>query len=885
MNHLAKKEMETAMPRSKTIKTKNPFSVAAGIAGCLLFFSSLAPTTPALFAATTDNITSASSTAAIVLNKLSSSKSFDSGFEVVSNQAIMQVTALRGDVLRIRIGANGTLPEDASWAVLDEARKQKITVKKIEEDDVIGFQTDKLKVTVQKSTLQLTISDLEGRVLQQDSPLHPTAFNGSTFRVTKVMPNDEHYFGLGDKVGPLDRRNQSFTLWNTDAFGFQESTDPIYKSIPFFLTVRQGRSIGVLLDNTWRSNFDFGKQSATEYSFGAEDGPLDYYILYGPEPKQVVEKYAWLTGPTPLPPLWSLGFQQSRYSYYPESRVREIADKLRADKIPADVLYLDIDFQKENRPFTVDEQKFPHFAQMIEDLKKQQFHTVVITDLHIASLPNSGYLPYDTGNKGDHFLKNPDGSTYIGKVWPGPSVFPEFTQKKSREWWGTLYKQFLSQGVAGFWNDMNEPAIFEVAGKTMPDSVQHRIDEPGFVTRTTNHREIHNVYGMENSRATYEGLKKLAPDLRPFVLTRASYAGGQRYAATWTGDNSATWNHLRMTTPMLLNLGLSGFAMNGADVGGFAGSPQPDLLTKWLEVAAFQPIDRDHTAKGTKDQEPWVHGPEHEAIRRKYIEERYRLMPYLYTVAEEMSRTGLPITRPLFLEFPKAAPDGHPVDLDAESEFLFGPNLLVAPSPYPDELDAYEVILPSVNWYDYWTGEKIERRKHASKDGEQMKDHQDTVSAQRPVIIQPSLEKLPVYVKEGTILPMQPVVQSTMEKPSGPLTLRVYPGENCSGSFYLDDGETTRYLKGDFLRISFTCEVTPSGSMKLNIGKHEGSYPAWWKTLSFEVYGWSNSNPPKVIVGRGKETISSTVDAQHHALHFEIADTGKGATLEVPPAQ
>ena len=237
--------------------------------------------------------------------------------------------------------------------------------------------------------------------------------------------------------------------------------DPLYKSIPFFLAISGGRSYGLFLDNTWRTWFDFGKQARDAYAFGSEGGPLDYYLIYGPTPKQVVEGYAWLTGTPPLPPLWSLGFQQSRYSYTPESQVREVADRLRADKIPSDALYLDIDYQDRNRPFTVNPVTFPNFPGFVSDLRKQNFHLVVITDLHIAHAPNQGYVPYDTGHAGDHFVKNPDGSEFVGVVWPGPAVFPDFTRAQTRAWWGNLYKQFVDDGVAGFWNDMNEPSVFD----------------------------------------------------------------------------------------------------------------------------------------------------------------------------------------------------------------------------------------------------------------------------------------------------------------------------------------------------------------------------------------------------------------------------------------
>ncbi|MCU1323156.1 MAG: Alpha-glucosidase [Acidobacteriaceae bacterium] len=759
----------------------------------------------------------------------SASQPLPNGLQVTASGVTVQITALRDDVLRVRATHTATLPEDASWAVLPAARTASVPV--VAEPN--GFHTAALKVSLD-STLRLIVSDLAGRVLQQDA--EPITWHNTGFRIAKQKDPADHFFGLGDKPGPLDRAGQSFTMWNTDSFGFQESTDPIYKSIPFFINLRSGRALGVLFDNTWRTYFDFGHQDPNQYTFTAPNGPADYYLLYGPTPKQVVETYAWLTGPTPLPPLWSLGFQQSRYSYTPETKVIEIADRLRADHIPADAIYLDIDYQEKNRPFTVDAVTFPHFSQMVQDLAKKNFHTIVITDLHIAKLPNAGYAPYDSGTAGDHFVKNPDGSTYVGPVWPGPSVFPDFTRKASRDWWGTLYKGFAGQGVAGFWNDMNEPAVFTYPTKTMPDNIQHRIDEPGFQPRTATHLEIHNIFGMENSRGTYEGLLALQPNQRPFVLTRASYAGGQRYAATWTGDNSSTWNHLRMTVPQIVNLGLSGFAMSGADVGGFAGSPSPDLLTKWLEVAAFQPIDRDHAAKGTRDHEPWVDGPAHLAIRRRYIEERYRLMPYLYTVTEEMSRTGLPIDRPLFLEFPNATTDGHPLDLDAGSEFLFGPSLLIAPNPSPEEVAPYEVHLPPGVWYDYWTGDKLDRR---TQTGVRDLEIRDAVVPNKPILVTPTLADLPVYVREGTILPIAPLTQSTSEKPAGPLTLRVYSGQNCAGDIYQDDGISFAFRSASFYRVHLTCSENPDGTLALHIGAPEGTFKPWWNQLRIEAYGWT----------------------------------------------
>lgn len=775
-----------------------------------------------------------------------------SGVTATAGGVSLQVVALRDDVLRVRMWRGEGVPEDASWAVLPAARTASVGVMA----EAKGFRTKALRVAVDEK-LMLTVSDLQGQVLQRDAA--PVVWEGERFRVAKMRDADDHFFGLGDKPGPLDRGGQAFTMWNTDNFGWQESTDPIYKSIPFFLDVKKGRTLGVFLDNTWRTNFDFGRADVNRYTFGSIGGPIDYYLMYGPEPKAVVSTWAWMTGPTPLPPMWALGFQQSRYSYFPETQLREVATRLRTDRIPSDVLWLDIDFQHKNWPFTVDEENYPDFKGLVRDLAKEQFKLVVITDLHIAKQPGVGYAPYDSGVAGDEFVKNPDGSVFVGKVWPGDSVFPDFTQARTRQWWGGLYKDFVADGVAGFWNDMNEPATFGVPSKTMPDDVVHRIDEPGFRKRTATHLEIHNVFGMENTRGTMEGQLALRPNERPFTMTRASYAGGQRYSSTWTGDNSATWNHLRMTVPQLVNLGLSGFSLAGADVGGFAGSPPADLLTKWIEVAAFQPIDRDHSAKGTRMHEVWVDGPEQEAIRRRFIEERYRLMPYLYTVAEEGSRDGLPIDRPLFLEFPHASADGSPVDTGG-AEFMFGGRMLVAPNPSPEEVAPYTVNLPPGVWYDYWTGERFERRAAgAAVDLEQ----RDAVLAQKPLQVTPKLEELPVYVRGGSILPIAPLVQSTSEVPVGPLTLRVFPGlgsggsgsEVCAGEVYSDDGHSFDFRKGAFARVKFTCAVAADGAVSVEIAKQEGKWKPWWKEYRVEVVGFAPTAKMASIDGKKAELV------------------------------
>lgn len=789
---------------------------------------------------------------------------------------VEEITALQDNVLRVRAAAGRALPEDASWAVLPESRTATVAVTQRDSANDVGFNTGSLRVEILRKNLCITVRDKNGNVLQQDSA--PLRFEAKGFRVIKTMPADEHYFGLGDKMGPTDRRGSAYTMWNTDAYRFQESTDPLYKSIPFFMTFRAGTAVGVFLDNTYRTSFDFGKESPSSYSFGSVGGPLDYYIFPGPTPRQVLETYAWLTGKPPLPPRWMLGFQQSRYTYTPEARLMQIANRLRADRIPADALYLDIDFQYKHRPFTINQQTFPGMDKALATLHKMHFHVVAITDLHIAHAPGQNYAPYDSGIAGDQFVHNPDGSVYIGAVWPGPSVFPDFTRASARAWWGTLYKPFAAIGFDGFWNDMNEPSVFNGPGGTMPLDVVHHIDEPGFHTRNATHSEIHNVFGMENSRATYDGLLEVDPGKRPFVLTRATYAGGQRYAATWTGDNSSTWNHLRESAMQLKSLGLSGFSFSGADVGGFAGTATPELLTKWIEVSAFEPIDRDHTEKGTGDQEPWVGGRQQEDIRRRYIETRYRLMPYLYTLAEESSRTGIPMMRPLFLDYPEATRDKHPIDIDpgADAEFLLGHDLLIAPAPYPEAPDAYTVEFPSADWFNYWTGQRVPAPpRNPNPDPNAPANATDMTPLNTSV--RPTLESLPVFVRAGAILPLQPLVQSTDETPQGPLELRVYAGSDCRGTLYTDDGQSFAYKHGVYLRENFTCVVSPDG-IRITISKREGSFIPWWKEIQIKVYGWS----PQRNTARMEGT-TTLVSLQHedNAVAVTIPDTGENRILDL----
>lgn len=781
-------------------------------------------------------------------------KEIPNGIEVGLGKVLLRVTALDPSVVRFRYAPNGKFGPDESFAVVQDAGFKAPATKLTDKGPEVVLQTGELSVVVSKSSLAVTIYDAAGRLILKDRSDIPFVYTPEGFQTWKYMPEDEHYYGLGDKAVSEDRKGHGFSMWNTDAVMWEESTDPLYKSIPFFMGVRGGKAYGIFFDNTYRTNFQFGKFLPDYYSFGAPGGELNYYFINGPQPKQVIGHYVDLTGHTPLAPLFTLGYQQCRWSYPTEARVREVTSQFRKLQIPADVIYLDIDYQEKYKPFTVDRKAFPTMEQLVKDLGNTGWKMVFITDLHIAAVP--GYKPFDDGEKNGYFVKNPDGTTFIGPVWPGPSAFPDFTRAEVRKWWGSLYADFVKMGVRGFWNDMNEPSVFKRADKTMPLDVVSSVEG-----RKTDEREIHNVFGLENVRATYEGLLTLKPDLRPFVLTRAAYSGAQRYAATWTGDNQASWNHYRLTLPSLTGLGISGYPFVGADVGGFSGSPTPELLTRWTALGTFQPIDRNHAAKGTRDREPWVDGPEHLAIRKRYIEERYRLLPYIYAGMEEASRTGMPMMRPMFVDFPD---DVRFYAQQADEQYMFGDALLIAP-PTKNFYAGYDTMLPKGIWYDYWTGKPVETKDTAGGDEIGIVAH-----------FNPKLDELPVLVRAGSIIPRQPLVQNTDETPQGPLEVRVYPDATCSGNLYADDGSSFGYKRGEYFRAGVSCEESAAG-LHLKIAAAEGKYTPWWK--SYAVVFYAQAAAPGAVTVNGQKASNVKYDANAKTLSVEVPFAASGAEV------
>lgn len=695
----------------------------------------------------------------------------EQGLTIECGTAAMRITPLSDGIVRVRLASNGSFGRDHSWAVISKDAAAK-PWKLQENEETLEIVGDSIRVRIQKRPCRISFTTADGTVLCGDEPSRGMAWDGAEIRCFKSLRDEDHFFGLGEKCCPLDKRDTAIVNWNHDSAEYEPYTDPLYQTHPFFIVLNAGQAHGVFFDNTYRSFFDLGKTSRSSYSFGADGGELNYYFIPGPTPTDVIRRYGKLVGTPPLPPLWALGYQQCRWSYETAQRVQTIAKQFRKRKIPCDAIYIDIDYMDGFRSFTWDPKRFPKPAAMLKSLSKAGMKVVVILDPGIKA--EHGYRIYDDGMRGDHFSKDECGDPYIGKVWPGASVYPDFTRPATREWWGGLYRELLDAGVTGIWNDMNEPADFTFTHGTIPLTVQH--DNDG---QPCDHRGAHNVYGMQMARSTYEGLQRLRPGQRPFVLTRAGYSGVQRYAAIWTGDNRSSWDHLRMSIPMLLNMGLSGLTFCGADIGGFRDYPSPELFTRWLQVGIFYPLCRVHTAGG-REQDPWSFGKKHERINRNAIELRYQLLPYLYTEYEYATRTGLPVLRPLLLDFP-----GHPKVHRCEHEFMFGRQLYVAPVVL-EGARKRKITLPTGNWYSF--------------------EKADPQSGGQEIELPVTIESIPMFAREGAIIPTRRVTQYAGEAALDELILHVFPGKG-SGAFYHDDGTSDDYKQGGYTLEEYEVET------------------------------------------------------------------------------
>jgi len=652
---------------------------------------------------------------------------------------------------------------------------------------------------------------------------------------------DSHYYGLGEKTGFLDKKGERYDMWNSDVYEpHVPDIDALYQSIPWLIHYRYGApASGILLDDPGRTTFDMRSGGDDRIIISSENGNLDLYVLEGPELKDVVKRYATLTGRPPMPPRWAIGFQQSRYSYMSQEELLSVARTMREKRIPCDVLYLDIHYMEEYKVFTWDTERFPDPRGMIAELAEMGFKVVPIVDPGVKKDPR--YPVYAEGVRNGCFCTKLEGDLFIGDVWPGPSAFTDYTDKAAAEWWGDLHRHYIDYGIHGIWNDMNEPSVFGVPSKTMDLDVVHRNEG-----NPKTHGEWHNLYGMLMSKATYEGMARNLNGERPFVLTRAGYAGIQRYAAVWTGDNRSYWEHMAMSIPMVLNLGLSGVAFTGPDIGGFSHHSSGELLARWTQLGSLYPFCRNHSAIDTIRQEPWLFGERVEAVCRDYLSLRYKLMPYLYSLFYEASSAGLPIVRPLLLEYPQDRNVSNLCD-----QFLLGKDVLVAPVLRPGT-PSRSVYLPEGIWYDYWTGEKHE--------------------GGRSILAETPLEKMPIYVRAGAIIPEQALTQHANERPEGPTKLTVYSGGEGSFSLFEDDGRTFGYEKGAYRLRDFEWKESANGRTLASSLRNDG-HPGLSRELEI-VIEQIGQKPAFIELAGSAEPVKWSYDAAFKRIRILVPGDG-----------
>jgi alpha-glucosidase len=649
--------------------------------------------------------------------------------------------------------------EDFSYAVVASPQVEEISI--VEQANDIVLKVVGFVLVMTKSPVRFSFYTHNGKVINEDDTFG-TTWNGEQVTTYKKLQEGERFVGLGEKTGPLDRKGHGYENYNTDNFAYSPNGDPLYCSIPFFIGIHHQLTYGIFFDNTYKSYFNFGASNDRFSSFAADAGEMNYYFFYDNTVADIIKHYTSLTGRMEMPPLWSIGYQQCRYSYYPDKEVFSVARTFREKDIPADVIVLDIHYMESYKIFTWSQRDFPKPQEMLAQLKEMGFNVVVICDPGIKV--EDGYKAYEEGVRDEVFIKYPDGTNYKGQVWPGWCHFPDFTNPKARRWWKDHIEEYIKIGVKGLWNDMNEIATW---GNMLPENM-----EMDFEGNKSTIRRGRNIYGFQMARSSYEAAKSSMKNERPFNLTRSGYSGIQRYSAVWTGDNVAYDDHMLLGVRLVSSLGLSGIAFAGYDVGGFVGDANTKLFARWISLGAFSPFFRGHSMINSRDAEPWAYGEEVEQISRNYIKFRYQLLPYIYSLFYEATQTGMPLQRSLAIDYPH---DQKVYNGAFQNEYLFGPYFLVA--PVDSNKDLLRLYLPQGSWYYLYDGRRYEGNSE--------------------IVIDCPLHKLPVFVKAGAVVPMQPIKSHTGEI-THTLIFHIYTGDSSTFNFYEDDGVSYDHQHGGY---------------------------------------------------------------------------------------
>ncbi|MCP5157893.1 MAG: alpha-glucosidase [Gammaproteobacteria bacterium] len=638
---------------------------------------------------------------------------------------------------------------------------------------------------------------------------------GESLLLNFALSGVEGCYGFGERTRRLDKLGDSAECLTVDVVAVFRHTyarddyDPTYVAIPLAILKIGENFLGLFFDNPGHAVMDAGKSRPGEFWYQAFGGLTDLYALAGPTLAEVVRRYAALTGRAPLPPLWALGYHQCRWSYRSAAEFRRLAAQFAAADLPVSALWYDIDYMDGFRLFTWNREAFPDPAELNHELQAAGIRAVTIVDPGVKYEP--GYAVYDSGRERRAFCQTASGRDYVGKVWPGDTVFPDFTLESARDWWAGWLADFLrDSAVDGVWLDMNDPA-----------TGYSRSEEMRFDHGAISHDRYHNQYAHFMAMASRAACDRLDPDGRPFLLTRSACAGTQRYSAVWTGDNASNWKHLRMALPCSLNLGLSGVAFNGPDVGGFMDDTNAELLVRWHQAGCLFPFFRNHAIQHSRQQEAWQFGPGPLAAIRGAIRTRYRLLPYLYQCFFSHWRDGDPIIRPLLYHY------SGPEYAHLDDQYLVGDALLVAPILHGEgqgpeitrhgvTLQERSVRLPPGGWFDLNRGAWLEG---------------DCV-----LHYAAALDELPLFVRDGAILPYYagPLRNGFMDLSTVELHL-FCRAQAAQFDYGLDDRETRRYQRGDY-GVAHISAVIEDARLRMEITE-AGDYPQGTVTFTPVLYG------------------------------------------------
>jgi alpha-glucosidase len=782
------------------------------------------------------------------------------GIVAAVDRELLRVEVIRDDIVRLKISRGGSFDEEPTFAVCADLPSPTPAFLVEEDARVVRVGTTQISVTITRSPFSIEACRADGSVIVEtarDRNGNPWAYASlnDEFIVCRHCGQADAFFGLGEKTGRLNRKGRSFTLWNTDVLSPTASGeftanrakddpradrtstefDPYYISIPFFyhMAATGNAAAGFFFDNSYRAHVDF--TAPTTYAMHFQGGQYTEYLFAGPGMRAILEGYTWLTGRMLPPPLWALGYHQCRWHHYTQQALEQLAARHRARDIPCDALWLDIEYMDGYRVFTWNEQTFPDVPGMLERLAEQGYRTITIVDPGIKYEP--GYWVFDQAIERNVLCMTEGGAIYLGQVWPGKTAFPDFVTQEARDWWGELNARHVQSGLSGIWNDMNEPAT----GEIQPDAMR-------FLRGSASHARYHNQYALLMAMGTMDGLLRAMPNLRTFVLSRSGFAGIQRYAANWMGDNMSRWDHLWLSMPMAMGLGLSGQPFVGADIGGFGGNTNAELFARWMQCAALTAFCRNHSAIGNTDQYAWSFGEVVEELTRQALQLRYRLLPYLYSAFMLAAESGEPVQQPLIFAFQ----DDRTL-LDIDDQYLLGSQLLVAPV-YTSGATARQVYLPEGTWYHWHSGERF--------------------TGKRFIVAPTPMDYIPLYARGGAVIPLWPEAPpSTAGYHPRVIELHVFIPETDGvyhSMLHEDDGLTFAFRNGAYYRTVFALERAGS-RLRLDLSVAGNGYPAFARQ-AFELVLHGGS-PADVRVN------GQTLSAQ--AGRFAVTNAGEDGQIEV----